>query len=162
MFGCFRKAAAGAAVALVLPLAAAAQTHVVTHAVAGEFDDVRLDLETAIVNRGLVVDYEAFVGEMLARTAADVGAEREVFTRAESFQFCSAVLSRRMMEADPANLGFCPHIVFAYAVPGEDGMVHVGYRRLAEEAAASEESRAALAEINALMDGIVREAAGLD
>ena len=45
---------------------------------------------------------------MLVRTAADVGTEREVFTRAESFQFCSALLSRRMMEADPVSFGFFP------------------------------------------------------
>jgi hypothetical protein len=161
MFACSRKLAAATATALLLPLMAAAEGHVVTHAVEGAFDDVRLDVETAIVNRGLVVDYEAFVGEMLARTAADVGAERQVFTRAESFQFCSAVLSRRMMEADPANLGFCPHIVFAFEVPDAPGTVHVGYRRLPEDAG-SDESRAALAAVNALLDEIVREAAGAD
>ena len=146
---------------VALPLAAAAG-QMVSYAVDGDFDDVRFDLETAIVNRGLVIDYEAFVGEMLKRTAADVGAERDLFTRAESFQFCSALLSRRMMEADPANLGFCPHIVFAYEEVGAEGRVHVGYRPLPENGDLSEESRAALAEINALMDSIVREAARAD
>ena len=154
--------AALAALALAsTPLAAGAQGHIVTYSVEAAFDDVRLDLETAIINRGLVIDYEAFVGAMLARTAADVGAKREVYTRADSFQFCSALLSRRMMEADPANLGFCPHIVFAYEEPGAEGRVQVGYRRL-PDTDVPEASRAALAEINALMDAIVREAAGAD
>lgn len=153
------RAALAAAFGLALPLAAAAEPHLVVHTVQGSFDDVRMDIETAIVNRGLVVDYEAFVGEMLKRTAADLGATTEIFTRAESFQFCSAVLSRRMMEADPANLGFCPHIVFAYEEPGAEGTVHVGYRLLPETG--SDESRAAMAAVNALLDEIVREAAGM-
>ena len=154
-----RRAALAAAFGLGLPLAVAAEPHIVTHAVQGSFDDVRLDLETAIINRGLVVDYEAFVGEMLKRTGADVGSDVEIFSRAESFQFCSAVLSRRMMEADPTNLGFCPHIVFAFERPGAEGTVHVGYRLLPETGSA--ETRAALAAVNALMDEIVREAAGV-
>ena len=155
------RAMLGALAVALMPLAAGAQDRIVTYAAEGAFDDVRLDLETAIINRGLVIDYEAFVGEMLARTAEDVGAEREVFTRAESMQFCSALLSRRMMEADPTHLGFCPHIVFAYEEPGTEGLVQVGYRALPEEGL-SDASRAALAEINALMDGIAREAAGAD
>jgi len=155
------RAALAAMSVTLAPLAAGAQGHIVAYPVDAAFDDVRLDLENAIINRGLVIDYEAFVGDMLARTAADVGAERALFTRAESLQFCSALLSRRMMEADPANLGFCPHIVFAYEEPGAVGRVHVGYRRLPDEDG-SDATRAALAEINALMDAIVREAAGAD
>lgn len=151
-------AAVGAAVCWGGP--ARADENVVTYAVSGAFDDIRLDLETAILNRGLVIDYEAFVGEMLRRTGADIGAASEIFTRAESFQFCSAVLSRRMMEADPVNIGLCPHIVFAYELPAEPGKVYVGYRRL--PGSGSEASRAAQAEINGLLDGIAREAAGLN
>lgn len=160
MTGCFHSTALGAAMALMLPLAALAETQVVTHSVAGDFDDVRLDLESAIIDRGLVIDYEAFVGEMLNRTAADLGATEQVYLRAESLQFCSAQLSRKIMEADPTNLGYCPHIVFAFERPGEAGTVHVGYRRLPETG--SDANRAALAEVNALMDAIVRQAAGID
>jgi uncharacterized protein (DUF302 family) len=132
--------------------------HVTIYTVDGNYEDVRLDLENAIVNRGLVIDYEAFIGEMLNRTAEDVGAERQVYTRAETLQFCSAVLSRRTMEADPTNVAFCPYIVFAYEETDAEGTIHVGYRRLPETG--EEESRAALAEVNALLDEIVREAVG--
>jgi hypothetical protein len=154
-----------AAVALVLGTGPAlaqdgSGEHLVLHAVEGAFDDVRLDVENAILNEGLVIDYEAFVGDMLNRTAEDVGAERQVYTRAESLQFCSATLSRATMEADPSNLGFCPYIVFLYEEAEAEGTVHVGYRRLPETG--SEESRAALSEVNALLDGIVREAAGVE
>jgi uncharacterized protein (DUF302 family) len=149
-----------AALAAAAPAVAqgAAGEYVTIYTVEGDFEDVRLDLENAIVNRGLVIDYEAFVGDMLNRTAEDVGAERQVYTRADTLQFCSAILSRRTMEADPVNLAFCPYIVFAYEEADAEGTIHVGYRRLPE--AGDEESRASLFEVNALLDEIVRDAIG--
>jgi uncharacterized protein (DUF302 family) len=136
----------------------AAGEYVTIYTVEGDFEDVRLDLENAIVNRGLVIDYEAFVGDMLNRTAEDVGADQQIYTRADTLQFCSAILSRRTMEADPINLAFCPYIVFAYEEAENEGTIHVGYRRLPE--AGDEESRGALFEVNALLDEIVRDAIG--
>jgi uncharacterized protein (DUF302 family) len=136
----------------------ASEEHVTVHSIEGSFDDIRLDLENAILNRGLVIDYEAFVGEMLNRTAEDVGAETRVYTHAQTLQFCSAILSRRTMEADPINLAFCPYIVFVYEEAGAEGTIHVGYRRLPETG--DEAGRAALSEVNALLDEIVRDAVG--
>jgi uncharacterized protein (DUF302 family) len=153
------------AAALLLPLAASplaaqgvAGQYVTVYTVEGAFEDVRLDLEDAIINRGLVIDYEAFVGAMLERTADDVGADRQLYTHADTLQFCSATLSRKTMEADPLNLAFCPYIVFAYEEVGKEGTINVGFRRLPE--AGDEESRAALLEVNALLDEIVRDATG--
>ena len=74
----------------------------------GSFDDAAFGLESAIVGRGLVVDHVSHVGEMLARTAADVGSDVEIFDQADVYQFCSAVVSRRVMEADPMNVVYCP------------------------------------------------------
>lgn len=122
------------------------------------FEDVRFDLEGAIVNRGLVIDYTSHIGDMLARTAADVGASKDVFVNAQSMLFCSAVLSRKAMEADPANIAYCPYTVFVYETPDAPGTVTVGFRRLAETG--SDASKAAIGEVNALLDEIVREAAG--
>jgi hypothetical protein len=78
--------------------------------------------------------------------------------RAGTLQFCSAILSRRTMEADPVNLAFCRYIVFACEQADAAGVIHVGYRRLPE--AGDEESRAPLCEVNALLDEIVRDAIG--
>lgn len=153
LLGAALMAGAGAASAQ-----GAAGEYVAIYTVEGDFEDVRLDLENAIINRGLVIDYEAFVGDMLNRTAEDVGAERQIYTRADTLQFCSAILSRKTMEADPVNLAFCPYIVFVYEEAGAEGVIHVGYRRLPE--AGDEESRAALFEVNALLDEIVRDAIG--
>ncbi|MEO9525792.1 DUF302 domain-containing protein [Roseibium sp.] len=128
-----------------------------TYQVEAAFEDVRFDLENAIVNRGLVIDYVSHIGTMLNRTAADVGSETEVFSNAQSMLFCSADLSRKAMEADPLNIAYCPYSVFVYEQPGKPGTVTIGYRQFSETG--SDASRAALANVNALLDALAREAA---
>lgn len=93
------------------------------------FTQVIADLEDAIVNRGYVVDYHGHIGDMLERTAADVGG-RKLYRNAEFLQFCSAVVSRNAMEADIANIAFCPYIVFAYEAETKPGEVVIGFREL--------------------------------
>lgn len=145
---------AGAAV----PVAAQSVPEGVTaYQVEGTFEDVRFDLENAIVNRGLVIDYVSHIGEMLGRTAADVGGEKQIYLQAQAMLFCSANLSRKVMEADPGNIAYCPYSVFVFEEPGQPGTITVGYRRLAETG--SEASKAALADVNALLEALAREAA---
>ena len=144
------------AVALVGHMAAAQEVDAPgmrIYAVEGDFADVRLDVESAIINRGLVIDHESFVGEMLNRTAEDVGAETQVYTQADTFQFCSATVSRRMMEADPATLAYCPFVIFVYELADAEGTVHVGYRRPPQDGA--------LVDVDQFIDEIVRDAAGI-
>jgi uncharacterized protein (DUF302 family) len=129
------------------------------YAVKAPYDQVRQDLSDAITNRGLVVDHVSHIGAMLDRTAKAVGAKRRVYTHAEAYQFCSAVYSRRMMEADPRNIAFCPYIVFVYTTVDQPGAVRVGYRRPARTGAPA--SNQALRAVERLLDGIAREAAGL-
>ncbi len=139
-----------------------AAENVTSYETAAPFDEVRQDLSDAIVNRGYVIDYEAFVGDMLARTGADVGSEKTIFQggRANIMQFCSAVLSRKAMEADVMNLAFCPYGLFVYENADAAGTVTVGFRRLDE--VGSDESKAALGEINAVLDDIAKEVAGAE
>ncbi len=139
-------------------IAAESRSDVRIYAVKDNFESVKQDVIDAITNRGLVVDYTAHVGAMLARTAKDVGAFKTIYSDAQSVQFCSATLSRRTMEADPANIAFCPHVIFVYALPGSPGMTYVGYRPLLR--VGSKQSGAAIDAVNALLDGIIREAAG--
>lgn len=148
------------ALALVLTLvllgrAAAAQELVTYRKVAG-FEDVKFDVSNAITNRGLVIDFTGNVGAMLDRTGKDVGSTKPIYKRAEYVSFCSAKLSREMMEADAANAGFCPYIVFLYETVAKPGEVVVGYRRLPASATAA--STKALQAINVLLDGIAKEA----
>ena len=149
------------AIASSLALGGAAQAaEIVSVATEGSFEDVAQSLSDAIVNRGFVVDYTAQIGGMLDRTAADVGASTKVYTDARAMQFCSATLSRHAMEADPQNIAFCPYVLFVYELAAKPGEVVVGFRKLDEQG--SDASRQALAEINGVLDGIVKEAAGVD
>jgi uncharacterized protein (DUF302 family) len=66
---------------------------------------------------------------MLQRTGADIGASRQVFAQAEIIEFCSASLSRKMMEADPHNIVLCPFAISIYTLPGETDATWVAYRK---------------------------------
>ena len=125
-------------------------------AVEGAFEDVAAYVADAIVNRGLVIDYRGYIGRMLQRTGKDAGSAKPVYRDAQFFQFCSAVWSRRTMEADPRNIAYCPYVVFVYELTAQPGIVHVGYRRPARTG--PPESRKALAAVDRLLDAIVREA----
>lgn len=114
----------------------------------GSFDDATFSVESAIIGRGLVIDYVSHTGEMLARTAEDVGSDVELFSGADVFVFCSASLSREVMEADPMNIAFCPYTIF---VAERDDTVMVGFRNYPE---------GEMQKIQQLLDGIVKEAVG--
>jgi len=91
----------------------------------GSFEDATFAVESAIVDKGLVIDSVSHVGAMLNRTGADVGSEKTLFKAADVFLFCSAVVSREVMEADPMNIMHCPYGVFV--AENADG-VTIGYR----------------------------------
>ncbi|MBU2358762.1 MAG: DUF302 domain-containing protein [Alphaproteobacteria bacterium] len=114
----------------------------------GSFDDATFGVESAIVGRGLVVDWVSHVGEMLERTKADVGSDVTIFDNADIYMFCSATLSRKVMEADSKNIAYCPYGVF---VTEMDGAVQVGYRNQPD---------GVMQEVQTLLDDIAREAAG--
>jgi uncharacterized protein (DUF302 family) len=133
---------------------------VVIYSKTAKFEDVRDELKLAIEGKGLVIDYQSFVNRMLERTGKDVGSARKLYADAQAFVFCSAVLSRKTMEADPANVSLCPYSMMVYATAREPGKVHVSYRR-PWRPDGSAASKAALKEVEALLDGIAREAVGL-
>ena len=128
------------------------------YTVEGSFEDVRDDVEMAITDRGMKINNVSHIGNMLARTGRDIGATRQIFEQAEALEFCSAVVSRRMMEADPHNIVFCPYIIYVYTLPGEKNRVYVAYRR--PPAVGSPESRAALQAVEKLLQDIISDAIG--
>jgi hypothetical protein len=118
------------------------------------FDEVQFELTNAIIARGLTIDYTGNIGRMLERTGPDVGSVKPLYRKAEFVLFCSAKLSRAMMEADLGNIGFCPFVIFIYEPAARPGETVVGYRRpISGDAAAP-----VLAEIDSLLDGIVKDA----
>lgn len=133
---------------------------VVTYSRKAKFEDVRDDLKIAIESKGLVIDYQSFINKMIERTGADVGSTRKIYADAQSFVFCSAALSRKTMEADPANVAMCPYAITVYATAQAPDRVVVAYRR-PWRPDGSAASKAALKEVEALLDGIARAAVAM-
>lgn len=124
----------------------AAAEEVVTYAYEGTFDDAAFAVESAILDRGLVIDFTSHVGDMLNRTREDVGSDVKLFEAADIFVFCSATLSREVMEENPMNIGHCPYGVF---VAERDDEVMIGYRTYPE---------GEMQKVQALLDGIAQDA----
>ena len=127
--------------ALLLTLAllsrmALADDWMVRHKTAASFADTREAIALAIENRGLVINFTSHIADMLDRTGADIGAAKKIFEQAEIIEFCSAGLSRKMMEADPHNIVLCPFAISVYTLPGDPGGTWVAYRKPQGKAAA--------------------------
>ena len=136
------------AATLALSVGTAHADGMVTYETQDSFEDVVFGLENAILDLGLVVDHVSHTGEMLERTKADVGGTVTLFTQADVYSFCSAALSRKVMEADPMNIAHCPYGIFITEAEGE---VMVGYRNMPE---------GPMQEVQALLEEIAQEAIG--
>ncbi|WP_372604134.1 DUF302 domain-containing protein [Actibacterium sp.] len=142
-----------AALAVIATLASPALAQdAVTYSTKDSFDDVTFALESAILAQGLVIDSISHTGDMLERTKKDVGSDVTIFTHADVYSFCSANLSRKVMEADYMNIIFCPYDIFVFARPDSDETV-VGFRAYPE---------GPMQDVQALLDTIAREAAGVE
>ncbi|MDG4649374.1 DUF302 domain-containing protein [Roseibacterium sp. SDUM158017] len=138
------------AIFAAMALSGAAQAQeVITYGFDGNFDDATFAVESAIVDRGLVIDYVSHVGDMLNRTGEDVGSDEMIFENADIFLFCSAAVSRRVMEADPMNIAHCPYSIF---VTERGGEVMLGHRAYPE---------GPMQEVEAMLDAIILSARGM-
>jgi uncharacterized protein (DUF302 family) len=127
-----------------------------TRSKTGSYEDVKFDLTNAIIERGLVIDHTGNVAGMLERTGADVGSTKKLYRAAEYFVFCSAKLSREMMEADPANMGLCPFVVFIYEREDKPGEIVVGFHN--PIARGGPGSEAAITAVRTLLSDLIVEA----
>jgi len=130
------------ACALVLSLATAgtaqAGSGYAVYESGAAFEDVMEGLKSAIGERGMYINNVMHMGEMLERTGKDLGLGGPIYTQAESIEFCSAPLSRKMTAEDPARIVNCPFIVSAYTLPGVPGKTYVVHREIpADQVAAS-------------------------
>jgi len=131
--------------------------------ITGDFDEVFGDLQDAVINRGLVIDYVGDVGKMLERTAdaakGATGSNTKVpYLNARYLQFCSSALTHQAVDADVQNIAMCPYVVFAYQTRAEPGKVSVGYRQI--QLAPSDASQVALTKVHDLLQAVVNEAVG--
>ena len=115
-------------------------------------------IKEAIGDRGIKINGVNYIGKMLHRTAAAVGATKDIYKHGQAYNFCSSTLSRATMEADPHNIAFCPYIITVYELTDEPGNIYVTYRKpLVVGNAASKKSLQAIGD---LLDGIVKDAIG--
>ncbi len=143
-----RKTFSGFGLSFYLCASAMADDFSVVRAFDGAFDDATFSVESAILDAGLVIDYISHTGDMLNRTGPDFGSDAIIFDAADVFLFCSAVVSRMVMEANPMNIAHCPYSIF---VADQDGKVVIGYRNYPDGVMKS---------VQAMLEGIVQKAVG--
>lgn len=117
------------ALLMTLTIPAHAQEWRTAQSTKGNFADTRDAVVMAIENRGLVLNFTGHISEMLERTGSDLGHARRIYEQAEVLEFCSATLSRQMMEADPHEIVNCPFTIAVYSLAGQPETTWVGYRK---------------------------------
>jgi uncharacterized protein (DUF302 family) len=127
----------------------------VEYKIKGFYADIRDDVELAITGTGIKINTIAHTGDMLIRTAKDVGATTVIYKHAEAFEFCSATISRATMEVDPKNFMFCPYIIYVYQLSQDKEIVYVTYRR--PTYGENKKSNEALKSVEKLLKTIISE-----
>lgn len=120
------------------------------------FDDVLEGLKLAIEERGMYINNVMHMGEMLERTGKDLGLDTPIYARAESIEFCSAILSREMTSEDPARIVNCPFIISVYALPNKEGTTFVAHREIPQDQV---EGSAVMARIATMLKEVAAAAA---
>lgn len=136
------------AFSLATPIAAQDYTY---RTINESFDDVSFSVESAILDMGLTIDSVSHVGDMLERTRIDVGSDVTLYSDALVYNFCSATVSRQVMEIDIMNIAFCPYGIFLFSTPDNTDQTIVGHRIMPGES---------MAPVNAFLDAIIAEAVG--
>jgi len=125
----------------------------------GDFTSVRDSVVSAVEGRGLKINHINHISEMLDRTGKDLGASTQIYLNAEQIEFCSAALSRKMMEADPANIMVCPYSISVYNLPAHPDTIYVAYRK--PPAVKAKASKAIFNQVEKLLGDIIQEGISL-
>ena len=119
------------------------------------FSDVMDGLKLAIQQRGMFINNVMHMNEMLERTGEDLGLGGPLYGQAESVEFCSAVLSRKMISEDPRRIVNCPCIIAVYTLPGEPNTTYVAHRTISS---AETERSEAMKEVAAMLKNVAEDA----
>lgn len=119
------------------------------------FSDVMDGLKLAIQQRGMFINNVMHMNEMLERTGEDLGLGGPLFGQAESIEFCSAVLSRKMISEDPRRIVNCPFIIAVYTLPGEADTTYVAHREIPSSETDQSE---AMQEVAAMLKSVSEDA----
>lgn len=134
-------------------LANPAESPVAVYKALDDFETTKEDIEMAITDRGMLVSGTLHIADMLNRTAQDLGYAKKIYGQADSIEFCSAVVSHKMVNADPSNLVICPFTIAVYTLIDEPKQVYVAFRRPMLAGEATDVTRAVLE----MLEGIVAE-----
>jgi len=107
------------------PLAAQSMSEVT---IPEALDDMEFAVESAILDMGLTIDFTSHSGAMLERTREDVGSDVVLFTGATIYNFCSATVSREVIEADLNNIIYCPYSIYLYSTPDNPDETVIGHQ----------------------------------
>ena len=141
-----------ASLALSVAASVVSASEMITYDTDQSFEDVTFGLENAILDAGLVIDSVSHTGDMLERTKGDVGSDVTLFLNADIYSFCSAQVSREVMEADPMNIIFCPYDIFVFVRPDTPETTTIGFRTFPD---------GPMDQVEELLDGIAKAAIGL-
>jgi uncharacterized protein (DUF302 family) len=125
---------------------------VVIKSVNGTFDEIWEDLKMALNDRGLVVSSVSHVSEMLERTGKALNRTKRIYGQAKVMEFCSAVISRNMLERNPHFISFCPYQIMVYTLPDNENKVYLSYRRLIWK---DSKDRDVLEAVERLLEGLI-------
>lgn len=98
-----------------------------------KYEDIRDNVQDAIIKRGFVVDYIGRFNAMLERTAQDTGSVtgtglKSPYKNAEYLQFCPAKLTHEAVSATLYSIANCPTAIFVFEPVFEAGTIYVGFR----------------------------------
>jgi uncharacterized protein (DUF302 family) len=115
---------------LVLAATAMAEEPFAVYRSKSSHEDVMEALKMAIQDRGMYINNVMHMGEMLERTGRDLGMEEKIYGHAESIEFCSAILSRKMTSENPARIVNCPFIISVYTLPDDPDTTYIVHRKV--------------------------------
>jgi len=150
----FKALLVGALASLCIALPAQAEDYAVYQS-DSSFEDVMDGLKLAIQERGMYINNIMHLGEMLERTGNDLGMDEQIYTHADSIEFCSAVLSRKMTAEDPTRIVNCPFIVAVYTLPNQPDSTYVVHRVIP---ASETESSAVMREVADMLKAVAEGA----
>ncbi|BBP04900.1 hypothetical protein TPL01_13110 [Sulfuriferula plumbiphila] len=135
--------------------AAGEDAYNVVYTAHGDFEFIRDAVAAAVEGQGLKINHFNKISAMLDNTAAAVGDTRKIYLDAEQMEFCSATISRQMMEADPHSVAMCPYIISVYNLPADPKTIYISYRK--PPLGSTPKSRAAFRAEEKLLDAIIKE-----
>ena len=142
-------------VLMALPICALGAGSYAVYESESDFETVLEGAKMSIQERGMYINNLMHMDEMLERTGKDLGMDEKIYGHAESIEFCSAVLSRKMTSEDPSRIVNCPFILAIYVLPAEPDKTYVAHRAVSDQEV---ESSGVMSEISEMLKGVAEGA----